>query len=74
MAWNIIYKSDTQTDGVGTVTAINGNFDYSRRVDTNNQNDINDFVSTAISKYNSSLAEKNNEDSIAASILALFNQ
>lgn len=74
MAWNVVYKSDTEDDVVGTVIASNDNFTYSDRVDTSKIEEVGNFVTSAKEKYNSSVTKKGSEDDIATAILAEFNK
>lgn len=50
MAWVTSYSQDTDKPGVGTATSSDGVVTMSRRLDTNDGEDIQKFLSEALAK------------------------
>lgn len=60
--WVVTFKQDTLEKGVGTMLAVEGDFQYARRLNTNTLPDIQAYVSEAKSlfaAYNTQKAETN---------------
>lgn len=49
--WNVTFDQTTDMPGVGTVTAVRDGFVYSARVNTNDSEEINNFVAMAKQLY-----------------------
>lgn len=76
MAWTATFKQDTDTPGVGTVTAtdsVSGATFSREQVNTNNATKVNQLVAAAKAKAAELVATKAAEQAIADSIAAKLN-
>lgn len=70
MAWAVTFLQDTVNEGVGTLTATNGSFSLSKRVDTTNSGQVTGFVNQAKSQHSAYSAGSANKLAIEAAVLA----
>ena len=72
--YTVKFIQDTEIKGVGTLTAFNSDFSYPKRVNTNIQKEIDDFVLEAKEKFNSLTKKQTEVSPIESSISALLNK
>ena len=74
MAWTSTFKQDTKVAGVGTVTAMGTDTSYSRRVDTNDTEDVDAFVVEAKGKETTKETEKTADTGISDAVTIQLNK
>jgi hypothetical protein len=70
MAWAVTFEQDTDVNGEGTLTATNNGFSFSRRIRTNNETRVNEFVADAKARYAVYATKNADKATIAAAVLA----
>lgn len=72
--WEVKFIQDTEIEGIGTVIASNDGFEYSQRIDTNNEKEIIKFVLEVNENFNNIINKKDNSITIQKKILSYLNK
>lgn len=71
--WVVTFRQDTLDKGRGTMLAVNGDFSYSRSLNTNLLPDVQAFVSEAKSLFAAHTTEKAEINTTATAIATRLN-
>jgi len=58
MGWTVKFTQDTETDGLGTLIAMEDDFVYNRRCNTKDKKDVAAFVAEAKADFVAKSSEK----------------
>ena len=72
--WESKFLQDTENKGVGTAYAMNSGFVYSRRMNTENGEDLSLFCDEAKSKFKEQQDHQDEVNSVAEKIKSVLNQ
>jgi hypothetical protein len=73
--WEVKFEQTTDKAGLGTLTAVNGDFVYTEeRVDTSKSQSLADFAARAKAKFSSKELEKTDKASVATVVANLLNK